>query len=512
MPEGTLSRPGNGYNGVGMRVFVGRHAWLLGILSGALAVRLVLFTGVQGWDDLYYARSAHALLEGAFSPGSDLFATRLGFVVPIALSFSAFGIGSFPLVLPSLLGSLLLVLVAYRWGRELYAEETGRAAALVLAVLPLDVFHATEAHPDLLQAALIGLGAHLLWRSTRMERSRRALLQAAAAGLAFGWAYLVKESAALLVLPVLAWCADRRAWPAVGAALGILGVVILLELAVYASVRGDALLRFHAVQSQLRGIPAASGPGLGGRASELISYLFHPGRLGFVYAGGLFGIALAILPWLLLKDRARSGWVGLWCAWSLLLVGFLPASIVPYRPALSIFPRFLAPMALPAALLVARAFVVVLRSRLPRLSLGVAAGWGLLALVCAFRLHQDGALWREGAEWAHRRLSQRGGVQVICDPRSAEIMRFLGGYALAYDLRSYAPGDPPPSPGTILVDNERWVQALRAGDRLPPPSWWREDRPRRERVAEHVLPAPMRLRGSAPPPERIVVSVVLSDP
>ena len=235
MPEGTLSRAGGVYNRVGMRDFIRRHAWPLGILAGALALRLALFTGLQGNDDTIYSRIAYGLSQGDLAPRADVFWMRLGYVVPIAVLYKV-------------------------------------------------------------------LGVHVV----------------------------------ALVLPNLA-------------------------------------------------------------------------------AVGLF---------------------------------------------------------------------------------------------CSLRLHQDGTRQRWGIEESYTQLRSRTGQLVVTDPRSAEMLRFLSGYRPAFTAVGYTPADPPPAPGTLLLDDERRVALHEGWDGVTPPGWWRAKEPPREVLFERERGAPWRLRGPSGPPDRVILSRV----
>src|SRR6185295_3183667 len=108
---------------------------------------------------------------------------------------------------------------------------------------------------------------------------------------------------------------------------------------------------------QVDAIRIAGDSGFWRRALDLLGTLFDPRGAGFVFMGILAWISLAGIGWAIRLDRARSGWLVLWLAGFVLFTAFWPLTLSPYRPALTLFPRFFAGAALPAALLSARFFV-----------------------------------------------------------------------------------------------------------------------------------------------------------
>jgi hypothetical protein len=201
-----------------------------------------------------------------------------------------------------------------------------------------------------------------------------------------------------------------------------------------------------------------------------------------------------------------------WWAGTGLLLALWPISLLPYRPAMILHPRVFAPLVLPGALLAGRLFAEVLWPARPRLAAAGALAYAALAVACTARIHQDGVRWRLGAEWARDRLADHAGENVLTDARTAELLRIMSGYAPRYSLRPFAPGDLPPPPGTLLVDNERLVEESGRWDGLAPPPWWRASEPRRVLLAELVIPPPFVLQGPRGAAERVVLSRVAPNP
>lgn len=121
---------------------------------GALALRLVLFTGMARNDDLDYAHVAQDVSIGQFDLGSalsqpfDEVGWRFGFYLPVAGLYKLFGANqvttlAFPLA-ASLLGIYFVFRIASLFGRQ----KAGAIAGLLWLAFPLDVNLATDLMPD----------------------------------------------------------------------------------------------------------------------------------------------------------------------------------------------------------------------------------------------------------------------------------------------------------------------------------------------------------------------------
>lgn len=140
--------------------------------------------------------------------------------------------------LPSALAGLLLVAVAAALGRAMFDRRTGLTAALIVALMPYQVFHDQQANVYALLAFLAGLQMLSFWRA--MAGGRRAWLAAFVLSAAAGM--YVHYFAGLVTLTVHVWLllagrmADggryRRRWSALLAADGLL-VLLCLPLVAY---------------------------------------------------------------------------------------------------------------------------------------------------------------------------------------------------------------------------------------------------------------------------------------
>ena len=475
--------------------------WPAAILIIALAFRLLLFTGVQGNDDRLYSSSAWQMARGEKQAGPDLFRTRVAYVVPVALLYKAFGAHPSSLLLPNLVASLAIVGLALRLGHVLFGPVVGRAAGFIAAICPLDIFYATMGGTDPLLAAFIGAGVWLLIDPV----CDRKPLCAAAAGLAWGGAHLTKESGLLLLLPVvpiLLARAEPRSRLVAGA---VVAGVLAVEALVYAMAQGDPLYRIHIAQVVLKD-PSDPYPGLGARLALFPSICLNPLGGLFPYTGGWMAIAAAGAAWAFARDRRRAGpLAGWWLATGLLLCLF-PSSLFPYKAALQLQPRMLAALTLPGAVLAAAVLVEIVGATAPRRAWAVGVVASALSLACAVRIHQDGIFWRSSLEWGRDRVAEHPGSTVVTDPRSAETLMMMFGYAPPATIRSYGPGDPVPVDGTLLLDLSAHAALSRARDGVEAPAWWTAPTSRRTTVAQEDVPGRRRIRGGPLPGEKRVLS------
>jgi hypothetical protein len=446
---------------------------LILLLLLAAGLRLRYFSGLQVGDDIVYSTIAAQRIHGDFRI-TNVHEARLGFLLPLTLSYALFGVGELPLLLYNLLSSLGLVAALFFLARRLWGDAAGAIAGALAAIHPNLVFFATECHTDTPVA---------LWQATCVlalvaaadspsSRSLRVL-----SGLLLGWAYLHKEHAVFLI-PFLAGyaIATRRPWtwlfPAALPAAG----VFLAETLLNAIVTGNPFQRFAMV-----------------RALHVGQYM----TAEYVTTGALFRRIFLELPLLLFTPRSGHHWEGTlnlagaaagalllwrrvpgarlmagWFAAIFLGYSFWPSSLAPFLPAFLLFYWTLPPLAGPLVCLLGAAAAQTRKEF-------VATGALILAALSLWSMQQA---WEEGQKFAagpketHSWLSRERPSRVITDDKTIEVLDFLDGHRPA---RAYVPfqnaGD---VSGAVVVVDKFWTEPGRWWTRpvlpqlkTPPASW-----------------------------------------
>jgi 4-amino-4-deoxy-L-arabinose transferase-like glycosyltransferase len=191
------------------------------ITAGAAALRLVDLGAVRV-DPFYDAAvrsmglSWHNFLFGAYEPGGSVSIDK----PPVDLwlqvaSVKLLGWGSASLKLPEALAGTASVPLLYAAVRRPFGVVAGLAAALALAVMPIEVITARSDTMDAVMMMLLVLALLALVRAAETGRTAWLLAAAAALGLAFN----VKLFESLVALPgllALAWLGMPRGTPGAG--------------------------------------------------------------------------------------------------------------------------------------------------------------------------------------------------------------------------------------------------------------------------------------------------------
>lgn len=169
------------------------------ILLFALALRLSLFTGFYGSDEVTYLQMAYGIWRGAWLPSDYVGALRYGMNIPTALSMKVFGVSELSAGLWGLLTSVGEVGLIFWAARCLWGLRAAVCAGLILASLPLHVHFAGRLMADAPLAFFISTSFILVWLAERENSSRLYLL----AGLATGSLYWIKDAVFFITLLLL---------------------------------------------------------------------------------------------------------------------------------------------------------------------------------------------------------------------------------------------------------------------------------------------------------------------
>jgi 4-amino-4-deoxy-L-arabinose transferase-like glycosyltransferase len=187
---------------------VSRYQWAaLGLITIAAAVLRLLYIGKVSPDPFYDAAvrsmtlSWHNFFFGVFEPGGSVSIDK----PPVDLwlqvvSVKLFGFTSTTLKLPEVLAGIASVPLLFEIVRRIWSAAAGLAAALALALLPVDVITSRSDTMDGVMMVLIVLAFLFLLRAAETGRNRWLLAAAAALGVAFD----VKLLESLVAVPGLA--------------------------------------------------------------------------------------------------------------------------------------------------------------------------------------------------------------------------------------------------------------------------------------------------------------------
>jgi 4-amino-4-deoxy-L-arabinose transferase-like glycosyltransferase len=222
---------------------------LLGIiLLTALFLRLWCFVGLRGADDFSIVTHALRLLQSGPWLPMHHYDARIGLYYPLALIYWILGVGEWQTVGIVMLVSLVGVWLAFAIARRLAGTAAGLLAALALSVFPLDIVNASQLLPDLPMGVTSAMAFYLAWRVIDAERP---YFWAVAAGLIWGFSYLIKVEAAFLGLPLLwlVW-SNRPHWRPLSIVFVSAMAVVVAESLAYYLAGGTVIHRIYCVTHQ----------------------------------------------------------------------------------------------------------------------------------------------------------------------------------------------------------------------------------------------------------------------
>jgi 4-amino-4-deoxy-L-arabinose transferase-like glycosyltransferase len=215
-----------------------RNEWVaVGLITLAAALLRLIHLSKVSPDPFYdaavrsMALSWHNFFFGAFEPGGSVSIDK----PPVDLwlqvaSVKLLGFSSTTLKLPEAFAGIATVPLLYLCVRRLWGVAAGLAAAVALAVLPIEVITSRSDTMDAVMMALIVLALLLLLRACETGRMAWLLGAAAALGVAFD-VKLLESVIALPGLAVIAWLglpsAPRRRLGQLAAAAAVYVAVAL---------------------------------------------------------------------------------------------------------------------------------------------------------------------------------------------------------------------------------------------------------------------------------------------
>jgi len=354
--------------------------WLMlgSVLTAAAVLRLLLFNGFFGSDDVVYLGRSLQIASGSWTSADYNGALRYGYNIPAALPIWLLGLSHLSATLWAFACSLAEVAAVYFFMAAFIGRRAAVYGAILLASAPLHIALATRVHADSVLACALTLSFLLFFAAERDGRRRLYFL----AGICMGAVFWIKELAlvALLVFltyPLLRRRVDRKwLWTVTGGAFMLAAHLLLMQ-----AIAGDPLHAMKVVLGQVgRSVDTQ------GALTESPWYYFGYLLFDIKHTFLLAWMSIAALLCLLIRRRRPSG-VGAsalspqaYAAWWLLvllaILSFLPISLDPLKFVMkqsNYLNLFLAPMAILGGAWLAQLSHTGLR----RVLLGVAVAGGL---------------------------------------------------------------------------------------------------------------------------------------
>ena len=309
---------------------------MLLLICFAVVLRTVYFNGFFGSDDIEYNRAAFKLANGDFSLDSH-HSKRLGLILPTALAFKVFGFSEVGSVLFLLICSIANIVIAFAAGKIFFDRNVGLLASSLMLFLPIDVIYATLLTPDLPLVTIVSVsGILFIYTETNAQRHRYSL--SFLTGFCIGWAYLLKETAILVLFILCIWIliitiSHKKfevSWLFIG--LGFT-LILLLEFGFYYYKTGNLFERIlnvnNATQNISRWLELTYNGALYKRLTYAIPYLLLRGNYIF---GFYFYLVLGGMIYALLNKSKELKYFIFWFISLYLILNFSSTNIKSYIP------------------------------------------------------------------------------------------------------------------------------------------------------------------------------------
>lgn len=226
------------------------------ILLGGF-MRVFCFSGFMGSDDIEYSELAYRMEQGEFSvtdrTHTPVFPLRVGLLAPVVLGYKFVGINELVTIMYPFILSMLGIILVFLAAAIFFNARAGLIAALMQAILPLDVIWASRLCSDIPGAFWANAGIIILYYGSQKTGAGIKNLCGVFSGFALGLSWLCRESTVYLlpfiaILMALAVYRQRRNVTLIFAvSLAVLMVFVLESLSYYKQTH-DFLFRYHEIE------------------------------------------------------------------------------------------------------------------------------------------------------------------------------------------------------------------------------------------------------------------------
>lgn len=180
-----------------------------------MAFRLKYFVGMFRFDGYFYAQLSYFVSQldfhSFFFENNNFFAIgRLLLYLPTGLVYRLFGVSDFTSVIFVLSASLLSIIVIYFLGKKILNEKAGLIAAFLLAIYPLNVYHATQYLPDAVIPLFFSLAVLSFLHGETAKTAKGRFLFYSLVGILIGLAQNVRENAFIFVAVFIVYIIFKR--------------------------------------------------------------------------------------------------------------------------------------------------------------------------------------------------------------------------------------------------------------------------------------------------------------
>jgi len=234
------SRLGHIFESTGSSIYL----MLFLIILFGLVIRLAVFSGITGYDDMIYVQHIHKFSTGNFEPGSTHWSLRLGFILPVLLFVYIFGFNEIALILFPLICSIANIILIFYLAKLLLNEKIALGAAFLLSFFPLDVVFATMVFLDTPLSLFMGLLAFYFIKAEMQNKTEYYFIS----GLCLGLSYLTKLTGLYIFLFLTAYVISEKKFK-VKYGLIILGFLLIFfaESGYYYIETGNPVYRFSII-------------------------------------------------------------------------------------------------------------------------------------------------------------------------------------------------------------------------------------------------------------------------
>ena len=412
---------------MGKRTFI----WLILIVLFAAALRLIFFSGIGASDDLLYTSYAYEMSKNEFSFPANHHGTRLGLLYPVSIFYRLFGVNEFSSNAFVFLTSIAGIVLIFYFGKIFFNEKVGLSAAFLLSFFPLDLVFATKLLSDAPSSFFLSLCVFLFLVGEKSKISFRKNLSFFMSGIAIGIAYLIRETALLIVL-FFGFYAIFYKKIKLNYFLIFFGFMIIfaLESIIFQVNTGDFLFRYHSITSSWQEVIKYSGTY---RGTFPLSLFYFP---YIIFTNAYFGlfypfIIIAIFYSISKKEKKSYPFI-LWFLSLFLYLSFGTTNFLEYRPFAAI-PRVLTIVTLPALILLSHFLSeknLIISKILKPLTMG------LLLLTSIGFIYLEKSTSIDNLKSIYPSIKQLD-KPIYTDPRSKLVLEYLSGYSKEINILAF---------------------------------------------------------------------------